>query len=161
MAQQDNTPRKTGTATVTVASKLPHGLMMKVYDMVEVDQLVMGGGMRRVKEARPREVTYRLNGNSVAQNRAPGCEIIGGFALTHGIPRDFWDMWLSQHKDWMAVKNGLIFAHDGLEDARAESTEKKDLRSNLERINPNKLPRGLTHADELDKDTRQKIEQAA
>jgi hypothetical protein len=159
MAQQDNTPRKTGTATVTVACKLPHGLLMKVYDWVQVDQLVFGGGIKQVREARPRDQTYRLNGNSVAQNRAPGCEIVGGFALTHGIPKDFWDRWIDQHKDWDAVKNHLIFAHEPADSARAESREKKGLKSGLERLNPKKLPRGIAIADETDGETKKKIDE--
>jgi len=159
MAQQDEAPRKTGTATVTVACKLPHGLNMRVYDWEKVEYQLLGGGMKSAREARPRETTYRLNGNSVAQNRAPGCEIVGGFALTHGIPKDFWDLWLEQHKDWPAVKNGFIFAYEKPDATRGESREKKNLKTGLERLNPKKLPRGVAIADETDSETKKKIDE--
>lgn len=38
-------------ASVTVGCKLPHGLTMRVFDMVETQEPVMGGGFRAVKVA--------------------------------------------------------------------------------------------------------------
>ena len=54
--------------------------------------------------------------------------------------KDLWEKWLSQNKDSMIVKNGLIFAHSDQASVEAEGREKEACKSGLERLDPNKLP---------------------
>ncbi len=61
---------------------------------------------------------------------------VGGYALTSGVPRDFWDKWLEQHADDPVVKNGLIFAHASIDGASGEAREKKAIESGFEGIDP-------------------------
>ena len=103
---------------VTVACKLPHGLILRVFDMVEVSESVMGGGYRTAKVARERGEQFVVKGWSHPQNAAPTSAIVGGYAITPNIPKDFWELWLSQNKDADYVKNHLIFA-----DIKQNSTE--------------------------------------
>ena len=137
-------PKSNSGSFVTVACKLPHGLTLRIFDMEEYDEPLMGAvGRRTTKLAKELQQRYVLNGFSHPQIRAPKHQIVEGFALTHRIPLDFWERWLSQNKDSMLVKNGLIFAHEKAADAEDEATEKKTVRSNLERLDPDNLPKGI------------------
>jgi hypothetical protein len=131
------------SGTVTVACKLPNGLILRGFRMDSVYESVMGGGQREVKIAHEVGEPVYINGNAHLQNEAPNCEISNGAALTHGVDKDFWDLWLSQNKDHLAVKNGLIFAHEKPVNATAEAREKAGVKSGLERLDPSNLPKGI------------------
>lgn len=135
------------TSTVTVACKLPHGMILRVFDMVEKDEAVMGGGFRTAKVAQERAARVMINGNAHPQNEAPRSQIAAGFALTHNVNKEFWEQWLSQNKDSDVVANGLIFAHGSESSAVAESKDKVAVRSGLERLDPAKLPKRIQKAD--------------
>lgn len=142
MSQQRRRVSSSGD-TVTVACKLPHGLIMRVFRMVERSQPVMGGGTRieKIAEELPERVT--LAGFSHEQIKAPNAPLVGGFALTRGVDREFWELWLDQNRTSDMVRNGLIFSHTQYESTEDEAKDKKDVKSNLERLDPNKLPRGV------------------
>jgi hypothetical protein len=147
-------PATNSTETVTVACKLPHGLALRVFDTVDVDEPILGGGVRRSKIAQERPERFVVNGFAHPQNRNPRCEIFGamqmpngslngGYALTPGVPKDLWEMWLAQNAKSLLVKNGLIFAVPKVEDARVEADKRKTIKSNLERLDPDNLPKGV------------------
>lgn len=144
---QENQQKATSTPTVTVACKLPHGLVLRVFDMVETKEPLMGGGYHTVKQARERPDRIIVNGCAHPQNKAPLCQVVAGYALTTGVPKEFWDRWLAQNANADMVKNNLIFAHENLRNAEAEATEKKDVRSGLERLDPKSLPKGIQPSD--------------
>lgn len=130
-------PATTGE-TVTVGCKTPNGLVLQLQTKQMVRYPVMGGGFHEEEQMRPDPnlPTYTLFGNRVPFGEQPRCLIIGGFAMTPGIPRDFMDKWLSQNRQLDIVKAGLIMVHKTTDHARGEATEKKDLRSGLEPIRP-------------------------
>lgn len=125
---------------VTIACKLPHGLTMRIFDMAEASEPVMGGGSRTVKRAVELPARVTINGWSHPQNSAPHATMSGGYALTNGVDKDFWDKWLAQNKDSDIVVNKLIFAHEKEGSASAQAKEQAEIRSGLERINPEKMP---------------------
>ena len=139
-------PKGNSGETVTVGCKLPHGLILRIFNMIEVDEPVMGGGSRKVPTARERAERVTINGCAHMQNKAPNAPISSGFALTHGVNKDFWDLWLTQNKDSDMVRNGLIFAQGKPADTEAEAKEKELVRSGLERLDPEKLPGKLQTA---------------
>lgn len=59
------------------------------------------------------------------------------------VPRDFWESWLKLNNNLASVKNGYIFASESKKDLNAEAAEKSNLKTGLERIDPNKLPKGV------------------
>jgi hypothetical protein len=132
---------------VTVACRLPHGLKLRLFDMVESQEPVMGGGFRKVKIARDTGKSVTINGWAHPQNAAPRMQLVEGFALTPGIDKEFWDAWVIQNKEHDAVKNHLIFAHEKETSTAAEAKEKKSVRSGLERLDPKNLPRGIQKSD--------------
>lgn len=132
----DAKPITTGTETVTVACKLPNGLILRVFDMVETQEAVQGG-YRTVKIARPKGNSITIKGYLEKYNPAlPPAAVSSSFALTSGVPKDFWELWLSQNADLEAVVKGHIFAADHHNTVKSMTREREDLRSGLEPIDP-------------------------
>jgi hypothetical protein len=146
LKKQNDVP---SNATVSVASKLPMDLTLKLFNFVTKNELVMGGGSREVKVAELARGAkhFVVQGNSWAQNKGAHQQIVGGYAITHGIPREFWERWLEQNKESDIVVNGMLFAHGESASTIAEAKEKEDQKSGLERLDPNKLPKGLHKSD--------------
>lgn len=138
-------------ATVTVASKFPMDFVLKLYDFVRRYEPVMGGGQREYKIAQIRRGAkeFIVQGNSWPQNKGPHQQINCGYAITSGIPRAFWDEWLTQNKEADYVVNGMIFAHAETASTMAEAREKEAEKSGLERLDPDKLPKGLQRSDDM------------
>ena len=144
-------------ATVSVACKLPHGLVLRVFSIVERDVPVMGGGVKTERIAEPRAESAVVHGWSHAQNAAPHCTIIGGYAITDNIDKGLWDLWLSQNKDSAMVKNGLIFANEKAESTTGKAKDGGKISSGLERLDPSKLPGRITVSDLMDKSIADKL----
>lgn len=66
--------------------------------------------------------------------------IEGGHGLTT-VDKDFWDLWLSEHKDYAPVAKGLIFAHEKEVNAKAEAKEKAKNKNGFEAAE--KVGRGI------------------
>ncbi|MGY0790954.1 hypothetical protein ACW7BJ_16430 [Azospirillum argentinense] len=135
-AASDATPPATTGETVTVACKLPHGLRLRTFTMAETSEPVMGGGFRKVEVARPDPMTFVIHGAAVPKGVSAEHAIRGGYAITPGVPKDFWDKWLAQNADSDLVRSGLIFAHERSHYAEDEAKERRDVRSGLEPIDP-------------------------
>lgn len=150
MSEQVNAPqvvtKSRSNETVTVACKLPHGLVLRAFNMIKVAEPVMGGGSREVPKAQQVPGEFIVLGTSFPQNGAPRGRMEGGYTLTTGCPKELWERWLADNKDTPMVKNGLIFAHDSEKSAVSESREKELVRSGFERLDPNKLPKGIEKA---------------
>lgn len=149
----------TGTDTVTVACCIPNGLILRVYEPEEAYEPIYGGGQKRVDKFIPCEQTYTLRGSAldpadIKVGKLPDYPPIGGFALTTGIPADFWELWKKQHWDHPALKNGLVRGstdeHRAADDARAHA----GLESGFEGIDPDNPAkktgvRGITKAEKV------------
>ena len=131
------------TDTVTVGSKLPHGVLLQLCKMSDVMVPVLGGGMRKVQEATRLPKTYKVHGVAIYKGQFPDYRIVGrpntGFALTPGIPKDFWDEWLKQNRDNDFVVNGLIFAHVEEASTVDQAREHMLIPSGMEPIDPARI----------------------
>lgn len=108
-AGKQSANQSNGTDTVTVGCKLPHGLIL---DLTEP-----GEPARR----------FTVKGTNSAR-------IIGGFGITPGVPRDFWNQWLERNAQLGFVKQKLIFAMGKQSDAEAKAEELAALASGFERM---------------------------
>lgn len=133
-------------ATVTVALKHPIGIICRLHQMVEVEERLPGGGTQKVMMARVTGQSFKLNGylRRPQGNEPAPPALPGSFALTHGVDKDLFEVWLAQNKDLDLVRNGLVFASEKPNYTLDESREKKALKCGLEPIDPNKLPRGIS-----------------
>jgi hypothetical protein len=120
--------------TVTIACKLPNGLILRVFDMVESDELVLGGGIRKKKEANAWGKTVTIKGNSIPMNKMNEIQFSHGYALTPDVDEDFWNLWYEQNKTSAIVRNGLIFASDKKLNVSAFTKEHEKLASGFERL---------------------------
>jgi hypothetical protein len=143
----DETVTAKNQETVTVALKHPHGLILRLFEMVPDVELVMGGGTREIKKARPVPGQVRINGYAERNTKIAMPATSGRFALTHNVPKSFWDRWLAQNKGHDFVEKGLIFAGSpGNVSAQIKDHEK--VRSGFEPIDPEKPPvAGVTTYD--------------
>lgn len=148
LARRQSAPA-TGTDTVTVACNLPNGHILQIYHIEEVETVLPNGRVFRENIATLDQSAgqYALNGAQldygalqggsmpdyrVIKGSAPGT----GFALTSGIPRDFWDRWLANNANSPLVKNRHIFASSTEARAADEAREYKDFKSGFQGLNP-------------------------
>lgn len=130
--------------TVTVACKLPHGLILRVFDRKDVPEPQQGGGTKDVEKWLPRPNSVQIKGYAEKYDPSlPPAARTSSYALTHGVDKEFFEQWLKQNHDHDAVVRGLIFAQDKPESARAKALEMKATRSGLEPIDPAKLPKRI------------------
>jgi hypothetical protein len=131
MSQQD----KAG-ARVTVACKLPAGLVIRGFQKVTERESVVGGGTRDFDVFRPTDEQAVINGPASAPGMAPKCRVSFGYAITPNVKKDLFDSWLEANRDNPYVKNKLIFAFeaDGMIDGAAKENEKRV--SGFEMIDP-------------------------
>lgn len=139
--------------TVTIACKLPNGMFLDLMGEEKEEMVPSNSGpVRQVK----RDLLKRVLVRGVAAERrlergdehgdpmeSPGIMTVqGGYGLTFGVDKDFWDAWLRQNANSDLVKNRLIFAAAG-DKAADQAREQEEIRSGLEPLDPEKLPKGL------------------
>ncbi|QDJ35838.1 hypothetical protein CBR67_03765 [Bordetella hinzii] len=93
--------------TVTVACKLPNGLVMDIPGAKE--PVVLKGS-----------------------NHA---DAIAGHGLTE-VDADFWEAWTKLYADFQPLKQEMIFAQGNERNAVAKSKERKDEKTGLEGLDP-------------------------
>jgi hypothetical protein len=132
--------------TVSVACKVPSGLHLRLFSMEDFSEPVMGGGTRTVKRAVETGQRVTVKGFAHPIDKAPTAQIAGGYALTPNVDADFFAAWLAQNADSAIVKNKLIFAADKPTYAESKAREQEEIKSGLEPIDPNRMPKGLEKA---------------
>lgn len=142
------TTTRAATGTVIVGCKLPNGIILQLCRREASREPVMGGGHRDVDVWRKFGDKYVVKGPAVPFGTVPKYLIAGGYALTSGIPEDFWEQWLAQNAESDIVKNELIIAHKTMEDVENQCIGNENHRSGLEPIDPRRLPKGVTTAEE-------------
>lgn len=132
------------TATVSVACKLPHGLELRLFNIVDAVESNALGEIRAVKRAEPLPTTVTIRGYLEKQRPDQPMPARGSsYAITHGVDKEFFDKWLVQNKDHDAVKNKLIFASEKQDTVRGMMNEFKSTRSGFEPVDPNNLPKNI------------------
>lgn len=140
---------KSRTGFVTVACKIPNGILLQLSTMEKNSEPVMGGGHRDVQIGRKTGPKYLVRGPRLKHGEVPNFVMAGGYALTVGVvPEDFWNEWIRQNHDADIVKRELIFAHKSVDDVESQAENNAGLLTGLEPLNPNALPRGIMTADE-------------
>lgn len=132
-------PRMAGT--VTVACKIPQGVRLQLQAPMK-RRVPTGRGLENDYEVVDFMVfvgtPYYVFGPSMPAGGTPDGyltpqQIEGGYALTRGIPADFWRQWLEQNKLADYVTNKMIFAYDA-KSAKAAAREHHEVKSGLEPI---------------------------
>jgi hypothetical protein len=139
-------PATTGE-TVTVACKLPNGLLLRIFEKQKYMEPTQSGAMKEtdVWVAIPgRQYAVRgpwaaSAGQAYNRNNGAVAELLpGGFGLTHGVPKDIWDEWYAQNKNTALVRKGIIFASPGMQAATIEAKQARAVKSGLEPLDPDR-----------------------
>ena len=110
-------------STVTVSLKWPNGIILQVSDK---QQKIKGW-------------------NDEDKVIITSLEKVG---VTEEVDAGLWKAWLEQHKNHPLVVNGLIFAAETANKAKAESKERKGVKSGAEPIDPNRKQDGVEKASD-------------
>lgn len=134
-------PASTAAQTVTVGCKLPNGLELHLDEMVEYKIPMPGGGYVIEKRSRRLPETFTLNGRAIdlARIAATGSVphlIVGGYGITSGVPRDFWDRWLVANERSDIVREKIVFAMPDEGRAQGFALEHAAVRTGMEPIDP-------------------------
>lgn len=118
------------SGTVTVASKVPNGITLRLFDMHNTEELVMGGGVRSTKKAflADREPVH------IKGCTAPFGEpifLVGGYALTPGVDAQFFAEWLRQNHDSDLIRNRIVFAQETKDHAEGQAADQQEILSGL------------------------------
>ena len=108
-------------STVSVSLKYPNGILMQVGD----------------KE-------LKLNGWNAKESIIVPVGKVEKVGITEDVPAEFWKAWLEKFKDHPLVVNGLIFASESNSRAKAESKERKGVKSGLEALDKDAQVGGVT-----------------
>lgn len=120
-----------GGETVTVACKLPSGVILRLFKMQDVDEQVMGGGVRTVQKAFPdTEAGIVVIKGCAMRDNAPLLNA-GGYALTRKVSKDFWEEWCRQNSDSDLLRNHVLYAEGDRERASDRGEEQAEVRSGL------------------------------
>lgn len=123
------------TTTVTVACKLPHGVVIRDHTKTTIFENVLGGGTRAVDLFRPIGPRIRIKGPTVPTLFIRHVEVVGGYAITEGVPADVFARWIDWNADSAAVRNNLIYGHEKGDRVRAWAREHAGVKSGLEPLN--------------------------
>ncbi len=140
------------TRTVTVACKIPSGLNLQLQRPMDRMEDTRDGPVPRKYWVKFGQI-YTVKGPAYPVGTPPkGFPrppiIEGGYALTPGIPKDFWDQWYEQNKNADFVRpangadHGAIFAYPDMEDAVSAAVENEKYLSGLEPISTDEDARG-------------------
>ena len=117
--------------TVTVGCKIPSGLHLRLYTMVEKD-IFVNGTVYKTKEAVPDDRRYKINGCARYVGADSPHDIRHGVGLTHGVDKDFFEEWLKRNASMEVVRDKLIFAHEKPVEVEAQAKDRKSLKTGLE-----------------------------
>lgn len=117
---------------VTVACKLPHGCVIRDFVESVAHEPVLGGGSRKVKVYRPVGPKIRIKGPTVPAPFVRLVEVVGGYAITEGIPADVFARWMKWNEDSAPVRNKLIFGDESGDKVRGICREYASLASGVE-----------------------------
>lgn len=125
---------------VTVACKIPNGLLLQVFQMEDAQEPVMGGGWKTVKRATRVGASVKLNGPAVAYGKPMPHDIRYGVGLTYGVDADFYNAWAEQNKGSDFIVKRLVYAHAKGSEVEAQSKDQVSIKSGLEAVDPQNLP---------------------
>lgn len=109
---KQNEAALTTRKTVTVACKLPHGVVIRDHLEGVNHENVMGGGTRKVKVYRPVGPKIRIKGPTVPVAFIRQVEVVGGYAITSGVDADVFARWMQWNREAPFVRNLLIYGHE-------------------------------------------------
>jgi len=135
-------PLAPSARTVVICCKVPNGIWMQLQVKQKRPEMTRDG-MTMAEYNVFGGKKYYINGPAYPNGTPPkGFPerplMVGGYALTFGVPADFWDEWAEQNKlaDFLkpttGEDHGAIFAYPSLEETKAVAKENEAYLTGLE-----------------------------
>lgn len=127
--------RRSG-ATVTVACKIAIArLELQLQRKVQVWEQTQAGP-RQISQYVKEGIVWVVRGTAYPAGQTPRGfidrpQMVDGYALTPGIPADFWEAWVEQNKLTDLVKSNLIYASPDRDDIAAFASDYTDMKCAL------------------------------
>lgn len=128
------------TGTVTVACKLPHGLVLQLQEPRQVAEPTQTAPDRKVTRYERVGKSVVINGCALHNDRPSSKQVMGGFALTHGVDAAFFNQWMKENEQHPAVEGGFIFAASRIEAVEAQIAKGASRLTGMEPADPKGLP---------------------
>jgi len=107
--------------TVIIGCKLPNGIRLTVEGERGPEHIVLKGNANY----------YQRN----PQRKFVAPDLVVGDSLTM-VSSDFWDAWVSKHKDYEPYRKGMIYAAKDRDYAKGIATDTKEMKTGLEQCVP-------------------------
>lgn len=131
--------------SISVACKVPQGLILRNFKMNPRMEAAAGGGFKEVKQAELDGEPININGPAVRFGAPQRHRVINGYAITEGVDEAAFNRWIKDNADHPAVRSGLIVAAGKQPDLEAKTREGRDVLTGLQPLDPKddkRLPRG-------------------
>ena len=136
---------------VSVACKMPNGLILRGMQKVVEQELVQGGGVRDVERYVANGEQIVLGGTSARPgDPRPPLLTASGYRVTPDVPKKIWDDWFEANRTSDLVRNRIVFAHSDRSEVEKAVSRFDHVGTGLEGIdpaNPHKHVRGIAPAD--------------
>jgi hypothetical protein len=131
--------------TVTVACKMPNGMILRVFQEVEVEEPAPQGS-KRFQRWRVVGEPVRIMGPKAPHGMMAKAPVESGAALTFGVDADFFNKWLEQNKELDIVRKRLIYGNEKQAMVSGEAKEQANAVTGLEALVPDtdyRIPRTM------------------
>ena len=131
--------KKSTQSHVTVACKIAVAWFdLRICEPKEISENTQTGA-RKVTQWFPTGEVIRVRGTAYPRGEAPEGfperpEMLMGYALTRGIPKDKWDKYLEANAKAPFIKSGMLRAFESTDQLKGYAEEHKDEMSGLEPI---------------------------
>jgi hypothetical protein len=126
------------SATVSVGCKIPNGIVLQLCQPTKWLEETPSGTRERIRydKVGPRRF---IAGPAYPNGPVPlgfpeRPPLAGGYAITTGIPADFWAAWLKQNEQSSFVVNKQVFAEETFDHAQGLGREQISVKSGFEPI---------------------------
>jgi hypothetical protein len=126
------------TDTVTIGCKLHNGYILEVGYQLTGKTADGKTVARYMREPNYKRVVLKgSNAHNQAGIQTPMS--VARVYLNRGVPKDFWDQWLKEHKSSYFVRNGIIFEAKTEAEAQLKAIESEGAPPVLEPLDKSKM----------------------
>jgi hypothetical protein len=126
----------TGTAVVSVYCRWNPGIILRVGKMVKRTEMTAHGFRDYDQWQMTRQ--FRVHGPAHPWGGVAKAPVIGGYAITQGVPKDLWDEWYNSNKESEMVRNRIIFASEQESYGNGQAHEQRSAETGIEPLSQGK-----------------------
>lgn len=130
--------------TVSLASALPHGFVMQLQEAITIAEPTQTDPTRKVQVSRYTGKAITVPRAAIPRDTSLDIDTlgprIGGYAIVHGLDKDFVEKWKAQMADWEPLASGAIRIDENPGRLEAWARENRGRPIGFEPVNMRNLP---------------------